>query len=57
MTYALRETRSLAAHALTAPMAEQIAVMAPIALGLSADPVHDPVHAQVSYDRPSCYCA
>ena len=45
MTYALRGTRRLAAHALTAPMAPDIALMALAALGLSGDPVHEPVHA------------
>jgi hypothetical protein len=45
MTYALREARSLAAHALAAPIARHIAQIALTALGLSADPVHEPVHA------------
>jgi len=57
MTYALREARAQAAHALAAPIAREIALMALTALGLSDDPVHDPVHAQVPYVRPSCYCA
>jgi hypothetical protein len=45
MTYALRETCDLAAHALAAPIASVIALMTPAALGLSGDPVHEPVHA------------
>jgi hypothetical protein len=45
MTYALREACSLAAHALAAQMARVIALMALTALGLSAEPVHAPVHA------------
>jgi hypothetical protein len=45
MTYALREARSLAAHALPAPIAREIALTALTALGLSGDPVHEPVHA------------
>jgi hypothetical protein len=48
MTYALRETRSLAAHALAAPIAQQIALMALFALGLSGDPFHEPFHARGS---------
>ena len=40
MTYALRETRSLPAHALAAPIARVMARMALAALGLSGDPVH-----------------
>jgi hypothetical protein len=46
MTYALRGACSLAAHALAALMAPNIALMAPAALGLSGDPVHEPVHAR-----------
>src|SRR6266487_1361333 len=53
MTYALRGTRDLAAHALTAPMARAIARMAPAALGLSGNPVHKPVHEQEAVARPS----
>jgi hypothetical protein len=45
MTYALRGTCTLAAHALAAPIAPIIALMALAALGLSGDPVHEPVHA------------
>jgi len=45
MTYALRGACDLAAHALTAPMAPVIAPTALAALGLSDDPVHEPVHA------------
>ena len=44
MTYALREARDLAAYALAAPIAPIIALMALAALGLSGDPVHEPVH-------------
>jgi integrase len=55
-TGALRETRSLAAHALAAPIARQIALMALTALGLSGDPVHDSVHAQGPIRSPSRYC-
>jgi hypothetical protein len=43
----------LAAHALTAPMAPVIALMALAALGLSGDPVHKPVHEQEAFARPS----
>jgi hypothetical protein len=54
MTYALRGTRRLAIHALAAPMAPVIALMALAALGLSGDPVHEPVHA--SRFRASAIC-
>ena len=54
MTYALRETRSLPAHALAAPIARQIAQMALAALGLSKDPFHDPFHARGLCVTPSC---
>ena len=47
MTYALREARYLATRALAARIAQAIAPMAPAALGLSWDPVHEPVHAPV----------
>jgi hypothetical protein len=46
MTYALREACSRAAHALAALMAPVIALMTPAALGLSGDPVHEPVHGR-----------
>jgi hypothetical protein len=46
MTYALRGARSLAADALAAPIARVMARVALAALGLSGDPVHEPVHAQ-----------
>ena len=46
MTYALRGARDLAAHALAAPIAPIIALMALTALGISGDPVHEPVHAR-----------
>jgi hypothetical protein len=45
MTYALREACSLASDALAALMARGIALTASAALGLSGDPVHEPVHA------------
>ena len=44
MTYALREACSQPAHALAAPIASAMALMAPAALGLSGDSVHEPVH-------------
>jgi len=44
MTYALREACSRAAHALAAAIAPVMALMAPAALGLSGDSVHEPVH-------------
>ena len=46
MTYALREARRRAAHALAALIARIIALMALAALGLSGDRVHEPVHAE-----------
>src|SRR5690348_10776479 len=46
MTYALRGTRSRAAHALAAPIARGMARIALSALGLSGDPVHEPVHVR-----------
>jgi hypothetical protein len=49
MTYALRGARSLSAHALAAPIARAIAPVALAALGLSGDPVHEPVHARRPY--------
>ena len=57
MTYALREACSRAAHALAAPIARAIAQMAPAALELSGDPVHEPVHARNPASPASCYCA
>ena len=45
MTYALRGASALAAHPLAAPIAREIALTALTALGLSGDPVHEPVHA------------
>ena len=50
---ALRGTRDLAAHALTAPMAPVIALMALAAPGLSGNPVHKPVHEKEAVARPS----
>jgi hypothetical protein len=49
----IRGTRDLAAHALPAPMALVIALMALAALGLSGNPVHKPVHEQEAVARPS----
>jgi len=46
MTYALRGARSDASHALAAPTARAIVPGALAALGLSGDPVHEPVHAR-----------
>ena len=46
MPYALRGARAVAAHALAAPIARAIARMARAALGLSGDPVHEPVHVR-----------
>ena len=51
MTYALQEACSRAAHALAAPIAPVIALMTPAALGLSGDPVYEPVDA-----RPHAVC-
>ena len=45
MTYALRGACALPGHALAAPTAPAIALTALAALGLSDDPVHEPVHA------------
>jgi hypothetical protein len=45
MTYALRGACSLTAHALAAVMTPDIALIAPDALGLSGDPLHESVHA------------
>ena len=57
MTYALREARAAPVHALAAPIARAIARMALTALGLSGDPVHEPVHARDTQHPTSCYCA
>src|SRR6516162_7439494 len=46
MTYALREVRSLAVHALAAPITRKIARIALTALGLSKDTFHEPFHAR-----------
>ena len=46
MTYALRGACALPAYALAAPIAPAIALAALTALGLSDDPVHEPVHAR-----------
>jgi hypothetical protein len=56
MTYALREARARAAHALAAPIAPVIALMTPAALGLSGDPVHEPVHGPRPKARPHAVC-
>ena len=48
MTYALRGACSPPAHPLAATMPQAIAQMALAALGLCADPVHEPVHEPVS---------
>jgi len=53
MTYALREVRSLAPHALAAPIARAIALTAMAALELSKDPFHEPFHARGHYVMPS----
>ena len=57
MTYALREARVRAAQALAAPIPRVIALIAPAALGLSGDPVHEPVHASDPHVPLSRYCA
>jgi hypothetical protein len=54
MTYALREARGPAAHTLAASIAPIIALMALAALGLSGDPVHEPVHARDLCVSSSC---
>ena len=53
MTYALREARSLAPHALAALITREIALTALAALGLSKDPFHEPFHARGHYVTPS----
>jgi hypothetical protein len=57
MTYALRGACTLPAHALAAPTALAIALTALVALGLSDDPIHEPVHARGLCVPSSCYCA
>ena len=54
MTYALREARSLALHALAAPITQEIALAALAALGLSKNPFHEPFHARGLYITPPC---
>jgi|SRR6516165_7592390 len=54
MTYALRDTRSLPAHALAALMSRKVALTALAVLGLSGDPFHDPFHARGRCVTPSC---
>jgi hypothetical protein len=49
---ALRGARSQPAHALAAPMARVIALIALTALELSGDPVHEPVHAEALRPPP-----
>jgi hypothetical protein len=46
MTYALREARAPAADVLAALLARITARIALAALGLSGDPVHEPVHGR-----------
>ena len=48
MTYALRETRSLAAEAPAAPIAQEIALTALTTLGLFGGPFHEPFHAALA---------
>jgi hypothetical protein len=50
MTYALREARAAAAHALPAPIARIIALTAPKTLGLSGTPFHEPFHGRGAAD-------
>ena len=57
MTYALREARAPAAHALAAPIARAIALIALAALELSGHPVHEPVHAEALRFRGLLRCA
>ena len=52
MTYALREARSQAAHALAASIAQVMARITLAALELSGDSVHEPVHASAPTDQP-----
>ena len=54
MTYALREARSPASHALAAPISRVIALIALAALELSGDAVHEPVHAPRLHPRAVC---
>jgi hypothetical protein len=56
MTYALREACAVPAHALAAPITRAIARMALTALGLSGDPVHEPVHARDTHFRILLLC-
>ena len=54
MTYALREARPRAVHAVPAPIPPIIAPTAPAALTLSEDPFHEPFHDRgVASRRPS----
>lgn len=57
MGYALREARSVPAHALAAQTAPIIALTALAALRLSGDPFHEPFHARGACLLSSCYCA
>ena len=54
MTYALREARSPASHALAAPISRGIALIALAALELSGNPVHESVHAPGLRSRAVC---
>jgi hypothetical protein len=56
-TYALREARQWATHALAAPIARAIALTALAALGLSTDPFHGPFHACDLASRRPVLCA
>ena len=57
MTYALREACSLTAHALAALIAQQIALTALAALGLSKDPFHEPFHDRGLTSGRPVHCA
>jgi hypothetical protein len=46
MTHALRGACALPAYALAAPIGPVVALTALAAVGLSDDPVHEPVHAR-----------
>jgi hypothetical protein len=56
-TNGLREACDLAARPLAAQRAPIIALTALAALGLSGDPVHEPVHDRGPGIPSSCYCA
>jgi hypothetical protein len=50
MTYALRVACCLPTHALPAPIARIIALTAPMTLGLSGTPFHEPFHVRRAAD-------